>query len=53
MVAKEDSVNVKTENISKYDYFPGFLLYLKKCIVYRPMKHQTKRLKIVTSATKL
>ena len=30
VVANEVSVNVKTKNISKYDYFPVFLLYLKK-----------------------
>ena len=30
MIAKEVSVNVKTKNIFKYDYFPGFLLCLKK-----------------------
>ena len=29
MVVKEVSVNVKTKNTFKYDYFPGFLLYLK------------------------
>ena len=45
MIAKEVSVNVKTKNIFKYDYFPGFLLCLKS-IIYRPLKHQ-KSLKIV------
>ena len=29
MVAKKVSVDVKTKNTFKYDYFPGFLLYLK------------------------
>ena len=29
MVSKEVSVNVKTKNTLKYDYFPGFLLCLK------------------------
>ena len=29
MVAKEISVNVKTKNTSKYNYFLGFLLFLK------------------------
>ena len=28
-VAKEFSVDVKTKNTFKYDYFPGFLLCLK------------------------
>ena len=30
MVAKELSVNAKTKNTSKYEYFPGCLLCLKK-----------------------
>ena len=29
MVVREISVNVKTINTFKYDYFPGFLLNLK------------------------
>ena len=29
MVSKEVSVNVKTQNTFKYDYFPTFLLRLK------------------------
>ena len=29
MVAKKFSVNVKTKNIFKYNYVPGFLLCLK------------------------
>ena len=29
MVAKEVSVNVKTKNTFKYNYFPGFLLCLE------------------------
>ena len=29
MVAKEDSVNVKPKNTFRYDYFLGFLFYLK------------------------
>ena len=29
MVAKQVSVNVKTKNTFKYDYFPCFVLYLK------------------------
>ena len=30
MVVKEVSVNVKTKNSFKYDYFPGFLLCLSR-----------------------
>ena len=29
MVAKEFSVNIRTKNTFKYDYFPGFLLCLE------------------------
>ena len=29
MVAKEISIDVKTKNTFKYDYFPGFQLCLK------------------------
>ena len=30
MIAKEDSLNVKTKSTFKYDYFPRFLLCLKE-----------------------
>ena len=29
MASKEVFLNAKTKNTCKYDYFPGFLLYLK------------------------
>ena len=43
----EVSVNVKTKNAFKYDYFTVFLLS-EKCIIYRSLKHR-KRLKNLIS----
>ena len=47
MVAKKVSINIKTKNTFKYDYFPGLLLYLKMHNLQTIETPPKKRLKIV------
>ena len=49
MVVKEVSVNVKTKNSFKYDYFPGFLL----CLSRKDKKQLSVRTKLSVDARKL